>query len=59
MDEGMDMSSGDMSGMSSMLMSSGTIELDWFPKVYWIFVGAVIAAFTAGHVTQHLLYRQR
>ncbi|KAI9656687.1 MAG: hypothetical protein M1831_004597 [Alyxoria varia] len=59
MDEGMDMSTGDMSGADSMLMSSGSIELDWFPKVYWIFVGAVIAAFTAGHLTQHLIYRQR
>ena len=51
-------------GMSNMdddsaMMSMGTIDVFWFPKLYWIFVGSVIAAFSLAYLIQCLLYHQR
>lgn len=40
-------------------MNVGTITVQWFPQLYWIFVGSVIAAFTVGHAINVLLYHQR
>lgn len=40
-------------------MDDGTISVEWFPQLYWIFVGSVIAAFTAVHLSNILLCRQR
>ena len=40
-------------------MSSGTINVKWFPRVYWIFVGSVIAAFAVGNYAQYRIYKHR
>jgi len=45
--------------MSTDDMNVGTISVEWFPQVYWIFVGAVIATFTLANAFEYLLYRQR
>lgn len=40
-------------------MDDGTIAVTWFPQLYWIFVGCVIATFALVNGANHLLYRQR
>jgi len=52
----MDMDS--MGGMS-MDMSTGITSVYHYPKVYWSFAGAAIAAFTLVNLYNNLLLRQR
>lgn len=40
-------------------MSAGTFSVFWFPQVYWIFVGSVIAAFAVKNMCNQFTYRQR
>ena len=40
-------------------MNVGTIDVLWFPQLYWVFVGAVIATFTFVNLLNFILYRQR
>jgi len=56
----MSMSGMDMGmGASSEAMSGGSISIDWIPQVYWIFVGSLIAAFSAVNLLDYILFRQR
>lgn len=40
-------------------MSIGTIDVTWFPKLYWIFIGSVIGAFTFVNVIDQVILRHR
>lgn len=40
-------------------MNVGTINVLWFPQLYWIFVGSFIALLTLINVCNYALYRQR
>lgn len=41
------------------MMSMGTINVLWFPRLYWVFVGSAIGAFAATYIWKQLLLRQR
>ncbi|KAB8337008.1 hypothetical protein FH972_021312 [Carpinus fangiana] len=47
------------SSMDDGMMSMGTIDVHHFPRLYWAFVGAVIAAFFVRNVIEYLICRQR
>ena len=40
-------------------LNVATIDLLWFPRLYWVFVGACIAAVSLVNLFDYLLYRQR
>lgn len=40
-------------------MDNGTIDVFLFPRLYWIVIGIVIAMFSASHLWQNILCRQR
>lgn len=41
------------------MMSMGTIDVLWFPRLYWIFMGSAIGAFALSYMWKQLLLRQR
>lgn len=40
-------------------MNVGTIDVTWFPRLYWVFVGSFIAFCTLVNLCNYMLYRQR
>lgn len=59
MDMDMDMDMGTDTDLINDDMNVGTIDVLWFPKLYWVFIGAVIAAFTVVNLLNVLQSRQR